>query len=106
MKVSGPLDPSQPNPNSQAAGAAGHARQAHAVSGAGQRPHVTETSGSGGDSATLSTQGRLLQKAATALRDEPEIRQETVEKVKAEIAQGNYQIDLPALASRLGNLLQ
>jgi flagellar biosynthesis anti-sigma factor FlgM len=104
MKVNGSTDPSQLNANLQAASAAEQARAAQAASGnkaAGQVAAPAPT----GDQATLSSQGRVLQKAHAALRDVPEVRNDKVEQAKAAIDQGKYKLDLPALAKRLLKLL-
>ncbi len=53
------------------------------------------------DKISLSQEGKLLQEAQKAAADSPDVRQEKIENLKAEIQKGNYQLDSTKIAQKL-----
>lgn len=56
---------------------------------------------SGGDSVSLSPQARWLQAAREALADLPEIREERVAAIRAQIEAGAYEVDGEKIADKM-----
>lgn len=90
MKIDSNLPPKAANPQP-----VGEKLQAHQNRAA--RPAAAES----GDSLTLSPATRLVQGLANEAASLPDVRQELVEKVAAQIANGTYQIDSQAVAAKL-----
>jgi negative regulator of flagellin synthesis FlgM len=56
---------------------------------------------SGGDSVSLSPQARLLRAAREALAEVPEIREEKVAAIRAQIEAGTYKVDGEEIAGKM-----
>jgi flagellar biosynthesis anti-sigma factor FlgM len=56
---------------------------------------------SGGDSVSLSPQARFLQSAREALGEVPEIREEKVAAIRAQIEAGTYKVDGEKIAGKM-----
>ncbi len=56
---------------------------------------------SGKDAAVLSERARLLAKASAALEETPDVREERVRLLQEQVANGNYEVPVEALAKKL-----
>lgn len=90
MDISGKLPPVLPFPNSHRVGASQKTADATPA-----RP------ASRGDSVSLSPKARQLQAAREALAAMPEIREEKVAAIRAQIEAGTYEIDGEKIADKM-----
>jgi len=89
MDVSGKLPPILPFPNS------------HRVSAPQKTAESTPARPALNDSVNLSPQARQLQAAREALAAMPEIREEKVAAIRAQIEAGTYKIDSEQIAGKM-----
>ncbi len=69
--------------------------------GAGSQGEVREAPEAAGDRAELSAEALLYQKVREAARQVPEVRAERVERIKAEIERGSYEVPLEEVAAKM-----
>jgi len=54
-----------------------------------------------GDSVELSTEAKIMQEAVKALKALPDVREEKVEQIKQQIADGTYEIDSKKISKKM-----
>lgn len=64
-------------------------------------PNHAPASPEGGDEVVLSERAQILQRASEAVRAIPDVRQERVMQLRAQIAEGKYKIPTEILLDRL-----
>ena len=69
----------------------------------GTKKKVNTTSAFSRDSVEISNFGKDLQVARAAIQSAPDVRKDKVQQIKAEIANGTYNVPMSAVADKLLN---
>lgn len=99
MKVNQPNSPAIQNASTSAASEAKKAERV--VSPAVEKARAKEAGDVSGAQATISTKAKDMAKAKAAVDNVPDMREERIAALKAQIASGGYKVDATKIADRM-----